>query len=66
MTQDRRVNAAPNAPQTASESDTWERGLPPGCVGFVEPPPPYQPGPRRRLPAWAKHLRDLRHLKLVE
>lgn len=43
-----------------------EPGPLPTGFGFVEPPPPYQPGPRRKLPAWAKHLRHLRPLKLVE
>lgn len=38
----------------------------PHFIGFIEPAPPYHPGPRRKLPAWAAHLRDLRHLKLVE
>lgn len=41
-------------------------GEPGPGFGFVEPPPPYHPGPRRKLPAWAKHLRSLRHLGLVE
>lgn len=39
--------------------------LPPG-FGIVEPPPPYQPEPRRKMPTWAAHLRDLRPLRLVE
>lgn len=37
----------------------------PHFIGFVEPPPPYHAA-RRKLPAWAKHLRDLQPLKLVE
>lgn len=35
-------------------------------TGFVEDPPQYQAGSRRKMPGWAKHLRDLRPLKLVE
>lgn len=40
-------------------------GEPGPGFGFVEPPPPYEPGPRRKLPSWAEHLRDLRPLKLL-
>lgn len=43
-----------------------EPGPLPTWFGIVEPTPPYHPGPRRKLPAWAKHLRDLRPLKLAE
>ncbi len=62
----------PLALLTADEVEWIEHGLTAsepalaGGFGFVEPPPPYHPGPRRKLPAWAKHLRDLRPLKLVE
>lgn len=38
----------------------------PHSIGFIEPAPPYHPGPRRKLPSWAKHLRDLRLLRLIE
>lgn len=38
----------------------------PLLAGLVDDPPPYHPGPRRKLPSWAAHLRDLRHLTLVE
>lgn len=37
----------------------------PHFIGFVEPAPPYCAEPRR-LPAWAKHLRHLRPLQLVQ
>lgn len=48
-----------------------ERGLTAGesgslLTGLVEDPPPYDPGARKKLPSWAKHLRDLRPLKLAE
>lgn len=55
---------------TPEDVERIERGLtacePGPGFGFVEPPPPYQPGPRRKLPSWATHLRHLRPLELVE
>lgn len=52
------------------DGERIERGLTAGepgpGFGFVEPAPPYEPGPRRTLPTWAKHLSDLRHLTLVK
>lgn len=57
---ERRMHLTPLA-----QSGEQIEGPGPG-FGFIEPPPPYHPGPRRKLPTWAKHLRDLRPLKLVE
>lgn len=53
-------------PRPASLPDGGELGDFPASFGFVEPPPPYYPGPRRKLPGWAKHLRHLRPLQLVK
>lgn len=64
---DEERRAAADVALLAQEDDEGRIEQPgPGFIGFIEPPPAYQPGPRRTLPAWAKHLRDLRPLKLVE
>lgn len=48
----------------AEDGELIDQESPPFAI--VEPPPPYHPGLRRKLPSWAKHLRDLRGPRLVE
>jgi hypothetical protein len=56
-------NAA-STPSATSAADGFTTSQPPHTgFGFVEPAPPYDPGPRQKLP---KHLRHLWPLRLVE
>ncbi|MDP3939606.1 MAG: hypothetical protein Q8R92_15915 [Deltaproteobacteria bacterium] len=54
----------PSPPRLDDMLAACKRG--PSFIGLVGAAPPYDPGPRKKLPGWAKHLHHLRPLKLVE
>lgn len=56
------------APEGVERIERGRTAGEPGSLltGLVDDPPPYHAGPRRKLPSWATHLRDLRPLQLVQ